>query len=298
VHGKAWSRDAVIAELATRQHGVVARRQLLALGIGDGAIDGRRAKGWFHPLHRGVYAVGHTAIGRHGHWMAAVLAGGPGAALSHSSGGALLEMAEEQPGTIHVTIPRSGRSRPGIRFHASRLPPDERGAVDGIPVTSPARTILDLAATAGRAAAEQALLAAEARHPRARDELTALLARRPGRAGARAARALIEKPRAFTRSELERRFLALVRAAGLPEPEVNARVGGFEVDCVWPPERVAVELDGHAFHASRAAYEGDRARDRALQAAGWRVVRITWRQLAEEPHALIADLRALLVPRL
>lgn len=284
----------VIAELATRQHGVVARRQLLALGIGAGAIARRLDAGWFHPLHRGVYAVGHTALTPCGHWFAAVLAGGAGAVLSHDSAAALLGLWERGPGPIHVTRPRSGAGRPGIRFHSGALADDERGLCEGVPVTSPARTILDIAAGEGRAAAEQALLGAEAREARIRDDLAALLARRPRRAGAAAVRKLLATGPALTRSELERRFLALVRATGLPEPRTNARVGGFEVDCAWPAERVAVELDGHAFHASRAAFERDRARDRALQAAGWRVVRVTWRQLAEDAYAVVDDLAALL----
>jgi len=222
-----------------------------------------------------------------------VLACGEGAVLSNRAASAVWAMlpypAASRP--IDVTVRRGDpRGRPGIRLHRTkRLAPDEVRTRHGIPLTSPARTLLDLAATSPRDL-ERALAEAYARHLVRRAELLALIARHPRHPGAARLRALIETDPPFTRSEAERRFLALVRRANLPAPEVNVNLARYEVDFLWWRERLVVEVDGYAFHSSRRAFEDDRRRNVDLAARGFRVIRITWRQLVSEPEALLVRL--------
>jgi hypothetical protein len=293
--------DWVIARLAGRQHGLVARAQLLAVGALPRAIDHRVERGRLHLVHRGVYAVGHRVLSPAGGWMAAVLACGEGAVLSHRSAAALWEIRSTSRADVDVTVHRKLRRRPGIQCHHSDLPPDEVTTLRGIPVTTPARTLLDLAAVLDRRRVERAANEAEIRRLADTLSLEDLVARHPCRVGLPTIRAILEAGAigaAVTRSELEDRFLVFLEGAGLPRPQVNAalwlRERWIEADCLWRPQRLVVELDGHATHRTAAAYEGDRRRDRALSAAGWRVVRVTWRQLHGEPEALAADLRTLL----
>jgi predicted transcriptional regulator of viral defense system len=293
--------DATIAELAAVQHGVVARRQLAGLGIGADAIDHRVERERLHAVHRGVYAVGHRRLTRTGAWMAAVLAGGDGAVLSHRSAAALWGIRDGSPRDVHITAPRHRRGRAGLVVHETRLPGDEVTVHDAIPVTTPARTILDLAALVDEHRLARAAERAEALRLPSPTSLAELVARHPRRPGVAAIRRLLEAGRIVettTRSDLEDRFLALLEAERLPRPLVNAPLDlpnrTLEADCAWPAERLVVELDGFAAHATRAAFERDRSRDRPLQAAGWRVVRITWRQLDERPGEIAAELRALL----
>jgi hypothetical protein len=292
--------DRAIADLARRQHGVVSRKQLLGLGLGRGAIGHRVAVGRLHPVHAGAYAVGHPLTSRHGRWMAAVLVAGEGAVLSHRCAAALWGIGPGSPGLAEVTSPRRG-SRRGMTLHWSRLAADEVTRVDGIPVTSVARTLLELAGVLRPRALERALDEAERLRLGGPLSLVDVVARHPGRRGVAVARALLAAGRVgvdVTRSELEERFLCFLDRAGLPRPRLNVVLGvggrAFEVDCAWPARRLVVELDGHATHSTRAAYERDRARDRVLQAAGWRVVRVTWRQLHGDPDRVAADLAALL----
>jgi very-short-patch-repair endonuclease len=227
--------------------------------------------------------------------MAAVLACGDGAVVSHRSAAHLWALlpypAPQHP--IDVTVPsRHSRLRPGIRVHrVDRLDPRDVRTHNRVPVTTPARTLLDLAAESPRAF-EQALAEAETRHLVTHRHLEAVLernARRPGAGVLRAALARDASP-AWTRSEAEERFLALIRKAGLPAPETNVRLGPYEVDFLWRPERLIVEVDGFRFHSSRAAFERDRLRDAELQTNGFRVIRVTWRQLADQPEAMLARL--------
>lgn len=292
--GKSQTRgiDAGIAALAEGQHGVVARRQLLASGVGRRAIDRRIEQGRLHPLHPGVFAVGHRVVSREGRWMAAVLACGPGAVLSHQSAAALWGIRGTAKARIDVTVPRELRRRPGLHPHRAVLPADEVTVHDGIPTTTPARTLLDLAAVVPRHALERALDEAEIR--RLPGPLT-LLDRYPRRRGAANLRTLLPNARSSTptRSELEARFLTFLDDHGLDRPEVNTVIEGYEVDAVWREAELIVELDGFATHGTRAAFERDRERDRRLTAAGWRVIRLTWQQLAGA-GALADELRALL----
>jgi restriction endonuclease-like protein len=223
--------------------------------------------------------------------MAAVLAAGPDAVLSHRAGGALLGICRYEG--VEVTVP-AYRARPSITVHTSPLPPDEVTTVDGIPVTGLSRTILDLARVLPPHQVERAFNEAEVRGLTDTVSLPDLVQRYPGRRGIRTIKTILDTGPAFTREELEARFAAFRRNAGLPSPSLNAAVEGFECDCVWADQRLIVELDGRATHATRAAFERDRARDRVLTVAGWRTIRVTWRQLHEQPEALAADLRKLL----
>jgi very-short-patch-repair endonuclease len=288
--------DEVIAALAARQHGVVARAQLVALGLGHRAIDHRVACGRLHVVHHGVYAVGHRRLTRRGQWMAAVLAAGPGATLSHRSAAALWDLHRSAQTRIEVSTPSRRRHRPGIEVHRAGLQPDEVTEVDGIPVTTVPRTLLDLAAVLPRSRLERAIERAEALRLTDPVSLDGLLRRYPRRHGTRSLREVVRQgiEPILTRSELEDRFLAFLDARGLPRPRVNVLIEGLEVDFVWPEQRLIVELDGHNTHGTRAAFERDRQRDRILQAAGWRVVRITWRQLQDDPAAIARDLGRLL----
>ena len=233
--------------------------------------------------------------------MAAVLVAGPGAALSHRSAAALWGLRPSAGTWIEVTAPRQVRSHRGMKPHRRSLLADEVTEIRGIPVTTVPRTLLDLAAVLPRHQVERAMNEAEVR--RLTDALSApaLLARYPGWRGVAVIRAILEHGQigsTVTRSELEERFLAFVDRYGLPRPEVNVHLpvagGWIEVDCVWREQRLVIELDGWAFHRGPVAYERDRARDRALGVAGWRAVRVTWRQLHEGRARLAADLRRLL----
>jgi very-short-patch-repair endonuclease len=285
-----------IAALAERQHGVVTRTQLLELGLNRGAIARRIELGRLRQIHRGVYSpVGRRLLTRHGRWMAAVLACGPDAVLSHHSAAALWGI--RQSDRIEVTRPTSYRGSKDITVHRSPVRTDERSTHRGIPTTTVPRTLLDLSAVVRLDTLRSALRQAE--QLRLTDPLSLhdLAERYPRRPGLASIRALLEEASIgarVIRSELEERFQAFLLNAGLPLPRTNQRIEGYEVDCVWAEQRLIVELDGHATHSPAHAFEADRARDRKLQAAGWLVIRITWRQLHEEPHLVEADLRRLL----
>jgi very-short-patch-repair endonuclease len=297
IRGESQPGDRRLAELATRQHGVVSRGQLHALGLGRSAIDHRVAAGRLHPLYPGVYAVGHRAVARRGRWMAAVLSCGPGAVLSHQSAAALWDLRRTTRSAVDVTAPvRGRRRRPGIVLHqVRRLHPDDHRYREGIPVTTVARTLLDLAETVPRAALERAWEQAERLHLLDIRDAEEACKRSPGRRGLKClGRLLLEAREApATRSELERGFLDLCREAGLPPPRVNVVVAGLEVDMAWPAHRLVVELDGHAYHGTRDAFERDRVRDAALQLAGQRVLRITHRRMRDDREAIVHAVRSL-----
>ena len=288
--------DRAIGDLAERQHGVLTRAQLSELGLDRGAIAHRIQLGRLRQVHRGVYSIGHRLLSRDGRWTAAVLAYGRHAVLSHHSAAALWGMRHSS--RLEITVPSSRRRRSGIVVHRGVLPDDERTTHRGIPTTTVPRTLLDLSAVVQRHEARSAFRQAE--QLRLTDPLSLhdLAKRYPRRPGSATIRALLNEAGIGTkviRSELEERFQEFLRRAGLPLPMTNQRVEGFEVDCVWPAQRVIVELDGHATHSPAHAFERDRARDRRLEAAGWHVIRITWRQLHEEPALVEADLRRLLL---
>ncbi len=283
--------DGLIAALAERQHGVVSRAQLVALGLDRGAIDHRRKLGRLHTVHRGVYAVGHRVLSRHGRWLAAVLASGPGTVLSHHAGAALLGIRPTARTTVDVTAGRKLHPRPGIHPHCAVLPDDEVTTVNGIPVTTVPRTLLDLASVLPRHALQKAVNEAEVQRLTDPLSLAELVARHPL---ARGISLISRADPVFTRSDLEDAFLAFLAGTALPRPAVNTIVEGFEVDAAWPAHNLVAELDSYTFHRTRQAFERDRARDRRLQASGWRVIRITWRQLHEDAATLERELSALL----
>jgi very-short-patch-repair endonuclease len=288
----------VLAALAGRQHGVVTRRQVLAAGVGRRAIERRVEWGLLQPVHRGVYALGGRPLRREAWWTAAVLAAGADAVLSHRSAAALWEMRNASPQRAEVIVPRHRRSTARLLLHQVVLPTDEVTIERGIPVTTPARTLLDLAAVLSPQHLEAAFDEAQFRRLGSPTSLDALVARYPGRRGTRAIGTVLENHRrngeTVTRSLLERRLLALVDRHGLPRPRVNRIGPEGELDARWPEHRLVVECDGFAAHGTRRAFEQDRARDRALQVAGWRVIRITWRQLTEDADLIARQLAALL----
>jgi very-short-patch-repair endonuclease len=291
--------DQAIAALARDQHGVVDRAQLRALGLSDGAIDRRVATGRLHVVYRGVYAVGHTVLTPRGRWMAAVLAGGPGTVLSHAAAGALWGLRPSAATRIDITVRRSGRAtRAGLRIHRPRdLPAAETTTHDRIPVTTPTRTILDLAAVLPRRPLERLLDRADDLQLFALTSFDALLTAHPGHRGAHRLRAILDSHDAgttLTRSDLEERFLAICRAHGFPDPKVNHDLAGRERDFVFPEQRLVVEIDSWRYHRSRRAFETDRYRDQTLLVAGYRSVRITDTQLEYDPPGVAATLTAVL----
>ena len=232
--------------------------------------------------------------------MAAVLAYGPKAVLSHRVAGQLWRLLPRAPVLPEVTRATDARARRGLVVHRSPLPGDEVGEVRGLPVTSPFRTIFDLAAIVTMRELERAFHEAEVRGLTDRVSLPVLLERYPRRRGVANVRALLRSPEpaGITRSDLEELFVAVIDAHGLPRPRLNGTLSLrgrlLEPDAMWPAARLQVELDSRAVHGTRRAFEGDRQRDRILLAEGWRSTRVTWRQLHEEPAALAADLALLL----
>lgn len=221
--------------------------------------------------------------------------------LSHRSAAALWALRPTSRPVVELTTPAWRPGPANVRVHARAVPPDEASERDAIPVTTVPRTLVDLAAVLAPPELRRAVEQAEALRLADLLSLDAVVTRHHRRHGVRHLRAIVEEgvTATVTRSELERRFLALVELHALPRPQVNAgvRVGDhwIEADCVWRTPRVIVELDGHAYHSTRAAFERDRRRDRQLQVAGWRVVRLTWRQLADGA-AVARDLAGLLTP--
>jgi very-short-patch-repair endonuclease len=230
--------------------------------------------------------------------MAAVLTREKGALLSHRSAAALWGIGPAASPRVDVTLPsQSGNSPPGIALHRVRsLDPDDQAVRHGIPVTSIPRTLLDLAEVVDRARLERAFEEAERLGLLDLRAVEQLCERSRGRHGLRPLLTLLPSlsPPPETRSELERQFVAFCREAGLPTPVMNAQVAGFEVDALWPRAGLVVELDGYAFHGTRAAFERDRARDAALQVAGYRVLRLTHRRLTTEPATVEQLIRPLL----
>lgn len=260
------------------QHGVVGRAQLIAAGVTSREIERRIASGHLIRLHRGVYAVGHAKLTVRGRWMAAVLASGPRAVLSHRDAAALHGIRPSNRRLIEVTVPKWRRAPDGIQIHTAPIRDDERTMIDGIPVTTAFRTLLDLTQVLNDRELQQALNEAERLRITETPSLAGLCERHARRPGTKRLRDLQPDPR-ITRSELERRFLDVLRREGLPLPETNVVVEGLTVDCLWREQRVVVELDGYAFHRSRGAFEEDCDRDLTLAAAGFQHSRVTWRGL-------------------
>jgi Protein of unknown function (DUF559) len=286
-----------VVEVAERQHGVVAHRQLVALGVSASSIQDWIVGGRLHRIHTAVYALGHRRLSLNARRMAAVLAFGPTALLSHRDAAALWDLLRTSRDRIDVTTARRCKAHRGVTLHRSRrIDPEDRVIRDGIPVTSVARTLLDIAEVIRPALLSRALEQAELLGLFDLHALERLIARSRGRHGLRALKEALRiyRPPAFTRSGLERRFLDLCRDAGLPRPSANLFVAGGEADMVWHEARVVVELDGRDTHRTLAAFEQDRIRDTELQLAGYRVLRVTDRRLRDGPEALARVIRSLL----
>jgi very-short-patch-repair endonuclease len=283
---KSAQRDAEIAKIAARQHGLVTSRQLESVGLGRPAVSERTRAGRLHRVHRGVYAVGHFALSIEGRWMAAVLACGEGAVLSHASAAALWGLLRSMAGGIDVSVPTHGGrgKRQGLRVHrcpslattvavadlygyAEQIRPSPLTVRNGIPVTTVARTIADLRGTVPPRLVRRATRQAEIAGMRVD--------------GVRSDR---------TRSDLERDFLRLCRRYGLPRPQVNVKIGRWTIDFLWPAQRLAVETDSWGYHRGSVAFEDDHARDLDLRRRGYETCRYTERQVCDEPSAVAADL--------
>jgi predicted transcriptional regulator of viral defense system len=292
--------DQAIAALAETQAGVVEHRQLRRMGLTSSAIGRRMEVGRLHQIYRGVYAVGHRAPAADGRFWAAVLACGPDGVLSHASAGAAWDLRRSDSPTIDVTVGLGGRARrPGIRLHRTRsLPADEIATVRDLPVTTAARTVLDLAATGLRGRPlEAALDRAELLGALDFDELRVVLERYPRRRGSPAVAAVLARYSAptITRSELEERFLALCDRFDLPRPTVNCVIEGSEVDFFWPGAGLIVEVDGYAWHRSPSAMRSDHERDVMLTLAGYRVLRFTWEDVTRRPAYVTRSVRRALL---
>jgi hypothetical protein len=285
-----------LRELAERQHGVAARWQLLEMGAGKRLSQGRMEAGLLIPLYKGVFAVGHRRIGRKGRWMAAVLASGPNAVLSHASAMALWEVRGARDPVEVIRLAGGPRSkRPGIRLHQTRwLPAEHVTERDGIPVVTVERALLDMAGRLDARQQEHALVAADRSGLLRWSVLQRLVRRGRGRKGiGRLRRVAAEAdPRAAEAlSPLEIDFLRLCREFDLPLPQVNVLVGDLLVDFLWPVDKVVVETDGYAYHDDRPAFERDHKRTVALNAVGYEVHRATARMLRWEPETFFANIR-------
>jgi very-short-patch-repair endonuclease len=280
--------------MARRQHGIVTRRALLGLGFSGEAIDHRIEKGRLHPVMRGVYAVGWPATTREQRWMAAVLAAGDRAVLSHGSAAALWGIGGEGRGQIDVTLRRSGkRNRPELRVRTRPALPDRDVTVHrGIPTTTPVRTLVDMASEVGWSAVERAVNDADKRDLVDPETLRAALGDYRGVPGVRLLRAVIDKHTfRLSDSELEVRFRPLARAAGLPPPLTKQMVNGFEVDFHWPELGLIVETDGLTYHRTGISQSRDRLRDQTHTAAGLTTLRFSHYQVRHEPAHVRAVLR-------
>ncbi|MDQ2760713.1 MAG: DUF559 domain-containing protein [Actinomycetota bacterium] len=289
--------DLAVARIADEQKGLVTQEQLLGCGLSRHAIGRRRARGWLRVVHRGVYAVGHTALPELALQMAAVLACGDRALLSHHSAASVWNLRAPMPeAEVDVTVVgRNCGCKKGIRIHrVQSFAPADMRRHQGIPISSPARALLEVAPSLSDRELERALDGALVRRLVTRDGIRAVLARNPRRRGsvrlAALALAGAGATTTMTRSEAEERFLALVRKACLPPPEVNARLGRYEADFLWRAERLVVEIDGFAFHGDRGASERDRRRDAELAAARFTVLRFTWRQHVSERELILVRL--------
>lgn len=271
--------DRLIARLAANQHGVVSVGQLSELGVSGQAAAERARRGRLHRIHRGVYAVGHAGVSEEGRWMAAVLAVGRRAVLSHTSAAALWRLtptlrAPAFNAVVEVTVPGNGgkKKRLGIRIHRSTTLTDAATTRRlRIPVTTPARTLEDLRPSLSMPQLNAALRQAEIQGFQVDG---------------------VGAPGAPTRTELERAFLALCRRHRLPQPEVNATVGRYQADFLWREARLIAEADSWEFHRGRGAFELDREREADLAIAGYEVLRFTWRQVTEDAAAVVAAIRA------
>lgn len=290
-----------LAELAERQHGVVSIRQLMGpLGYSRRAVSRASAAGRLHRVHQGVYAVGYARLSLEGRCLAAVLACGPRSLLSHQSAAWLWGVSRRGPFPVQVTTPVPRKARLPIAIHHSRaLTAADRDFRRGIPVTAFPRTLLDVAAITRPVPLGRILEHAEEQNLFDLGQVNSLLARTVGHPGHGPLRGAIEIYRepVFSRSGLERRFLALIERAGLPRPATGFNVAGYELDVYWWEERFAVELDVFETHGTRGAFERDRLRQEDLKLAGVEMIRATGKRLERESDQVVERVARLLERR-
>ena len=297
-------RDEEIARICHRQHGLVTLEQLVALGLTVQAVHERLLAGRLHRIHQRVYSLIPGVMTQRAMFIAAVLACGPDAVLSHRSAAYLWGLVDDWEAPIDVTAPnRRGRSPDGVAAHRDgSLQPIDRTTIHGVPCTALARTLLDYAGVVREWELRKAVAQAEVLGVLDRDAMRSVLRRGRRRRGVARLRLVVDSlhPQTCrTRSELERMFLAMCVGNGLPHPEVNAWLdvpggGPLQADFLWREARVIVEADGREFHDTASAFEYDRKREQRFQAAGWRVSRCTWAQVEREPQRLATTIRALL----
>jgi hypothetical protein len=288
----------LIEGLATRSHGVVARAELLGLGLSPDEILHRMRSGALIRVHRGVYRVGHQAPSTLAGYMAAVKACGSGSLVAIGAAAYLWELIKGTSPPPVVLTPTKRRVR-GVRTRQSRgIDPADATTFRGIPVTTVARTLVDQAAELSVEKLARACHEAGVKHRTTPAEVEAVLDRRPNSPGARKLRRILRGDERVTLSPLEKRFLALLRQRGLPLPsETNRHFAGKRVDCRWPDSSLTVELDSYRYHSSRHAWETDHRRERLARAAGDEFRRYTWGDVFEQPRFMLSELRDLLSPR-
>ena len=289
--------EAAAARIAARQHGVITVDQLRSAGFGRSAIA-RRVRGeWLVRIHEGVYRIGVLA-GPFAAEMAALLACGPLAVISHRSAVVVMGVRWRYSGPVELVLPHDVQlGRAGVRCRRVAAPvADEIMIRHGLRITTPARTLVDLSATASRTDLERITDEILAQRLASMTEILGAIGRGRGRPGLRKLRAVADlfDESSFTRSEAERRFRALLGSAGLPIPRMNVKRAGWEVDAVWDRQRLIVEVDGYRSHGTRPQFERDRVKDAQLMLAGYRVLRVTWRQLTREPAVVVATIAAML----
>lgn len=283
-----------IARIARAQHGVVARKQLLDLDISPEEIRVRMKRGALLCEHPGVYRVGHRAPNREARYLAAVLACGEGAVLSRRAAAHLLGLLKGPAPAPEVTAPAERRVKGVTTLRSRRIDPADVTVWCGIPVTTVARTLVDLAAVLSADDLARACHEAGVLHRTTPAAVEAVLARRPTSAGAAKLRRVMRGDVRVSLSKLEKRFLKQLREAGLELPVTNRPAGGRRVDCRWLERQLTVELDSYTYHGSRHAWEQDRRREREAHARGDDFRRYTYGDVYEHPALMLAELRKLL----
>jgi very-short-patch-repair endonuclease len=290
--------ERLLAKLAARSHGVVTRAELKRAGITDEELRSRLASGSLISIHRGVFRVGHTAPSLEARYIAAVKACGPGSVLAGRAAGHLLHLLKRPPSLPAVLTVRHRRPNGVIVRRCRSIDPRDTTEWRGIPVTNVPRTLVDLASILDPPDLARGFHEAVVKHRLKPEAVEAVLNRRHNWPGAPTMRAVIWGDEPVSLSRLESAFIAAVRGARLPAPRTNTSVDGRYVDCRWPEHRLTVELDGYRYHGTRHAWEQDRQRERQARARGDEFRRYTWRDVAEEPEPMLADLQALLTRQL
>jgi Transcriptional regulator, AbiEi antitoxin len=291
--GKSRTASTTIAWIASRNHGVVTRKQLRRAGLSKHEVDGRVATGLLVPVYPGVFRVGHTAWSLESSYLAAVRACGEEAVLSGLAAAHYLAVIKGRPPPPEVTAPTERKVK-GVRTRRIVLRPYERTVVRRIPITTVPRTLVDIAAALDLDALALAFREAGHRYRSTPRHIDAVLRHRKLVPGARNLRLVMGREAEVLLSRLERAFMALLRKYNLPLPRTNIRVGAHRIDCYWPEYNLIIELDSYAFHNSRTSWERDRDRERAARNREQEHQRLTWFDVVEDPEPTVAYLRRVL----